>query len=172
MLSLVSSQVQAEPPQTLSQASAVHESHEDEPEVQQKQVRWTECFWRQIIYDKCCIFWNSCVIFLILDNSTKETGAISSCCTSGWGGGRYLCHLLWAVDQCWGAPSVCAALWAPLWLHLHWEVAQGTGREVPSGKMAFMCTGKHLKHLLCVPNFASDVITVSQLVAAWSCCQK
>ncbi|KAF2978881.1 hypothetical protein EK904_006131, partial [Melospiza melodia maxima] len=34
----VSSQVQAEPPQALSQASAVHESHEDEPEVQQKQT--------------------------------------------------------------------------------------------------------------------------------------
>ncbi|NXA74878.1 RFWD3 ligase, partial [Thryothorus ludovicianus] len=34
----VSSQVQAEPPQALSQASAEHESHEDEAEVQQKQT--------------------------------------------------------------------------------------------------------------------------------------
>ncbi|XP_039577415.1 E3 ubiquitin-protein ligase RFWD3 [Passer montanus] len=34
----VSSQVQAEPPQALSPASAVHESHEDEAEVQQKQT--------------------------------------------------------------------------------------------------------------------------------------
>ncbi|NXA90643.1 RFWD3 ligase, partial [Melanocharis versteri] len=34
----VSSQVQAEPPQALSQASAEHESHEDGAEVQQKQV--------------------------------------------------------------------------------------------------------------------------------------
>lgn len=41
MFSLVSSQVQAEPPQALSQASAEHESREDEAEVQQKQVRWT-----------------------------------------------------------------------------------------------------------------------------------
>ncbi|NXU40986.1 RFWD3 ligase, partial [Drymodes brunneopygia] len=34
----VSSQVQAEPPQALSQASAEHENHEDEAEVQQKQT--------------------------------------------------------------------------------------------------------------------------------------
>ncbi|NWW77717.1 RFWD3 ligase, partial [Climacteris rufus] len=34
----VSSQVQAQPPQALSQASAERESHEDEPEVQQKQT--------------------------------------------------------------------------------------------------------------------------------------
>ncbi|NWS79820.1 RFWD3 ligase, partial [Toxostoma redivivum] len=34
----VSSQVQAEPPQALSQTSAEHESHEDEAEVQQKQT--------------------------------------------------------------------------------------------------------------------------------------
>ncbi|XP_014110899.1 PREDICTED: E3 ubiquitin-protein ligase RFWD3 isoform X2 [Pseudopodoces humilis] len=34
----VSSQVQAEPPQALSQASAEHQSHEDEAEVQQKQT--------------------------------------------------------------------------------------------------------------------------------------
>ncbi|NWU01004.1 RFWD3 ligase, partial [Urocynchramus pylzowi] len=34
----VSSQVQAEPPQALSQGSAERESHEDEPEVQQKQA--------------------------------------------------------------------------------------------------------------------------------------
>lgn len=39
MLSLVSSEVQAEPPQALSQASAEHQSHEDEAEVQRKQVR-------------------------------------------------------------------------------------------------------------------------------------
>lgn len=39
MLSLVSRQVQVEPSQALSQASAEHESHEDEAEVQQKQVR-------------------------------------------------------------------------------------------------------------------------------------
>lgn len=55
MLSLVSSQVQAEPPQALSQASVEHESHEDEAEVQQKQVRRTKCFWRQIMCDKCSI---------------------------------------------------------------------------------------------------------------------
>ncbi|RLW01320.1 hypothetical protein DV515_00008190 [Chloebia gouldiae] len=36
--SAVSSQVQAEPSQALSQASAEHENHEDEPEVQQKQT--------------------------------------------------------------------------------------------------------------------------------------
>ncbi|NXE98046.1 RFWD3 ligase, partial [Menura novaehollandiae] len=36
--SRVSSQVQAEPPQALSQASAEHESHDNEPEVQQKQT--------------------------------------------------------------------------------------------------------------------------------------
>ncbi|NWI42546.1 RFWD3 ligase, partial [Picathartes gymnocephalus] len=34
----VSSQVQAEPPQALSQVSAEHESHEDEAEIQQKQT--------------------------------------------------------------------------------------------------------------------------------------
>lgn len=39
MFSLVSSQVQAEPPQALSQASTEHESREDEAEIQQKQVR-------------------------------------------------------------------------------------------------------------------------------------
>lgn len=41
MFSLVSSQVQEEPPQALSQASAEHGGHEDEEaEFQQKQVRW------------------------------------------------------------------------------------------------------------------------------------
>lgn len=38
------------------------------------------------------------------------------------------------MDQRWGPPPVSAALRAPLRLHLHREVAQGAGREVPPGK--------------------------------------
>lgn len=147
MFSLVSSQIQAEPPP----ASAEHGGQEEEEaKVQQKKVKWPKCFWREIKYGQCCICLKKlcvCLVFfliLISENSTKEPRDISSCCSAGWGGRGYLHHLLWAVDQCRGPPSLSIAVWTPVWLHVHWKVAQGTGREVPPGKTDISVHGRGL----------------------------